>query len=76
MFTLSHSSPIAAAFLRTSMALVPPSIYREQRTTVLSAQNALPHHVPDPPLGPARTHMAIDQLDNTPRITSYAPSVL
>jgi len=26
------------------------SRYREQRTTVLSAQNALPHHVPDPPL--------------------------
>jgi len=38
------------------------SRYREQRTTVLSAQNALPHHVPDPPLW--------DPLEHTWRSTN------
>jgi len=84
MFTLCRSSPIAAAFLRTSTPLTHlrsiyghTSRYREQRTTVLSTQNALPHHVPDPPLWDALEHTWQSiKLDNTPRIMSYAPSLL
>lgn len=64
MFTLYRSSPIAAAFLTTSTTLVPLSNHImatscgivNSKPPVLSAQNALPHHVPDPPLWDSLEH--------------------
>jgi len=69
MFTLYYSSPIAAAFLRTSTALVPPSIHIRPHFAVSRTVNYRPigSKYFTPPrtrptaLGPTRTHLAIDQ---------------